>query len=76
MKDLLLNIVQELVDNSDDVTVTELKGGSTKVFEIRAAKEDIGKIIGRKGKTIDCIRYIMTAISAKYKKRVILEIVD
>lgn len=76
MENLLVQIICGLVDNPQDVTVTEVKGGDTKIFEIRANKKDIGQIIGKRGRTIDSIRTIFTAMSAKTKTRLILEIVD
>lgn len=76
MKDLLLTIIQALVDNPEFATVTRTESGSTKIFEIRAKKEDIGKIIGKKGRTMDSIRTIFTAIAAKKRQRIIIEIID
>jgi len=76
MENLLLTIIQALVDNPKDVAVKQLKSGSIKIFEINANKGDIGKIIGKKGRTIDSVRTIFTAIAAKEKSRVTIELVD
>ena len=76
MKDLLLEIIQALVDSPQDITVEQIKGGSINIFEVKAKKEDIGKIIGKKGRTIDSVRTIFTAIAAKEKSRITIEIID
>jgi uncharacterized protein len=76
MKDLVRYIAQALVDNPDDVAVSEVEGEQTSVLELRVAKEDLGKIIGKHGRTAQSIRTILSAASAKYKKRAVLEIVE
>jgi len=76
MKDLLIQIVQSLVDNPEQVQVKEVKGSRTTVLELRVAKEDMGKIIGKKGKTVNAIRLLLSAASGKAGKRYVLEIVD
>ncbi len=76
MKDLVRYIAQALVDNPDDVAVSEVEGEQTSVIELRVAKEDLGKIIGKHGRTAQSIRTILSAASAKHKKRAVLEIVE
>jgi hypothetical protein len=76
MKDLVTFIAQALVDNPDDVSVNEIEGEQTSVLELRVAKDDLGKIIGKHGRTAQSIRTILSAASAKHKKRAVLEIVE
>ncbi len=76
MKDLITYIAKALVDKSEDVVVTEIKGQQTNVVELRVVKEDIGKIIGKQGRTARAMRTILSAASAKIKKRSVLEILE
>lgn len=65
LKDLVQAIVVELVDQPDKVVVTELAGGDSTVVELRVAREDVGKVIGKEGRTAESIRTIMAAVSTK-----------
>jgi len=76
MKDLIEYIAKVLVDNPDEVKVTELEGKQTSVVELRVAKEDLGKVIGKQGRTARAMRTILGAASAKLKKRSVLEILE
>ncbi len=76
MKDLIAFIAKAIVANPEDVVVTEIEGTRMSVIELRVAKEDIGKIIGKQGSTVGAIRTILSAASMKLKKRCILEILD
>jgi uncharacterized protein len=76
MKDLIKYIAQALVDNPDVVDVSEVLGEQTSVIELRVAKEDLGKVIGKGGKTAKAMRTILSAASAKMKKRAVLEIIE
>jgi predicted RNA-binding protein YlqC (UPF0109 family) len=76
MKDLIEYIAKVLVDNPDDVSVTELEGKQTSVIELRVAKEDLGKVIGKQGRTARAMRTILGAASTKVKKRSVLEILE
>ena len=76
MKDLIKYIAQALVDNPDKVEVSEVLGEQTSVIELRVAKEDLGKVIGKQGKTAKAMRTILTASSAKVHKRTVLEIIE
>jgi predicted RNA-binding protein YlqC (UPF0109 family) len=76
MKELIKYISQSLVDNPDKVEVTEIIGEQTSVIELRVAKEDLGKVIGKQGRTAKAIRTILSATSAKAHKRAVLEIIE
>ncbi len=76
MKELVKYIVQSLVDNPEQVTVEEIEGSQTSVLELKVAKEDMGKVIGKKGRTAHAIRAILSATSGKAKKRTVLEIIE
>lgn len=76
MKELVVDIAKALVDYPDQVTVNEVKGTQSTIFELRVAKEDVGKVIGRKGKTALAIRTILFGVSAKMKTNYILEIIE
>jgi hypothetical protein len=76
MKDLTKKIVQSMVDNPEQVEINEIKGGHTTVLELKVAKEDIGKVIGKQGRNVRAIRTILFAASAKLKKRTLLEIIE
>ena len=76
MKQLVKYMTQQLVDKPKQVSVREVKGNRTFIFEIRVAKEDIGKVIGRQGRTAQALRTILSAVSAKEKKHMVLEIIE
>jgi uncharacterized protein len=76
VKDLVENLAKALVDKPEDVVVNELKGTQTTVIELKVAKEDIGKVIGKQGRTAHALRIILGAASSKLNKNCVLEIVD
>jgi predicted RNA-binding protein YlqC (UPF0109 family) len=76
MKELVQYIVRAIVDYPDEVSVSEIEGGQTTVLELKVAKSDLGKVIGKQGRNAQAIRTILSAVSAKIKKRVVLEIVE
>ncbi len=76
MKELIKYIAQALVDNPEQVMVEEEEGRHTSVLELKVAKEDMGKVIGKKGRTAQAMRDILNAASGKLKKRTILEIIE
>jgi hypothetical protein len=76
MKDLVATIVRFLVDNPEQVEVREVEGAQTRVLELRVAKQDMGKVIGKQGRTARAIRTILNAASAKLDKRTVLEILE
>ncbi len=76
MRDLIEYIARALVDNPEDVIVSEVEGNQTSVLELKVAKEDLGKVIGKQGRTARAMRTILSAASAKVKKRTVLEIIE
>ncbi|MDL2272745.1 KH domain-containing protein [Desulfovibrio sp. OttesenSCG-928-I05] len=76
LKDLVTYIAKSLVDKPDEVSITEIEGEHTSVLELRVAKEDLGKVIGKQGRTARAIRTILAAASSKAQKRTVLEILD
>lgn len=76
MKELIEYIAKALVDNPDEVEVSEIEGSKTSVLELKVAKEDLGKVIGKQGRSARAMRTILSAASAKLKKRTVLEIVE
>lgn len=76
MKELIKYMAQALVDNPDQVTVSEVAGEQTSVIELRVAKEDLGKVIGKQGRTAKAMRTILSAASTKIRKRTVLEIIE
>jgi len=76
MKDLIAYIAKALVDKPEEVVVTEIVGQQTSVIELKVAKEDIGKIIGKQGRTALAMRTILSAASTKIKRRATLEIIE
>ena len=76
MKELIAYIAQSLVDRPGEVSVSEVEGNQTTVLELKVAKEDLGKVIGREGKTARAMRTILSAASTKMRKRAQLEIAE
>jgi predicted RNA-binding protein YlqC (UPF0109 family) len=76
MKDFLIQIAQTLVDNPEQVQINQIEGTQTVVLELKVAKSDLGKIIGKQGRTANAIRVLLNAASGKAGKRYMLEIVD
>ncbi len=76
MKELVEEIVKALVDDTENVQVTQLEGEQSSIIEVKVAQEDIGKIIGKRGRTAQAIRVILGAAGMKLKKRFNLEIID
>jgi hypothetical protein len=76
MRQLIEDIVRALVDRPDDVQIKEVVGEHAHVLELRVAKEDLGKVIGKGGAHASAIRTLMAAASGKEKKRYILEIIE
>jgi len=75
MKDLVEQIARRFADHPDRISVTEIVGRQTDLLEVHCNNGDIGRIIGRNGKTISAMRVILNALSSKSKKRVVLEVV-
>ena len=76
LKELVEYLAKSLVDKPEEVQVTEVGGEQTIVYELRVAKDDLGKVIGKQGRTARAIRTILGAASAKLKKRAVLEILE
>jgi predicted RNA-binding protein YlqC (UPF0109 family) len=76
MKELIEYIAKALVDQPEMVKVTEVEGEKTSVVELSVAKEDLGKVIGKQGKTARAMRTLLSAASTKLRKRTILEIIE
>jgi uncharacterized protein len=76
MKELVEMIAKALVDNPEQVTVTEVEGEQTTVLELRVAPSDLGKVIGKQGRTARCIRTLLGAAGMKLRKRFVLEILE
>jgi predicted RNA-binding protein YlqC (UPF0109 family) len=76
LKELIEYIARTLVDNPDQVKVSEIEGEKTSVIELSVAKDDLGKVIGKQGRTARAMRTILSAASTKAKKRAVLEIIE
>ena len=76
VKDLIERIAKALVDHPEQVRVSEVRGESTAVIELTVAKEDMGKVIGKQGRTAVAIRTLLSNISTKTRKRFVLEILE
>lgn len=76
MKELIEFIAKSLVENPEQVEVCEVQGDRTTIIELKVAQEDMGKIIGKQGKTARSIRTLLNATAAKTKKKAVLEILE
>lgn len=76
MKELLELIARALVDRPDEVVVKEIEGEQTTVLELRVAQEDLGKVIGKQGRTARAIRTLLSSAGMKIRKRIVFEIIE
>ncbi|MBA7531275.1 hypothetical protein ES705_23486 [subsurface metagenome] len=76
MKELIEYIVKALVDSPDKVAITEIAGEKSIIFELRVGEGDLGKVIGKEGRTAKAIRTIITAAAMKQGKRAVIEIIE
>jgi hypothetical protein len=76
MEDLLIKIVEALVDTPEQIQVNEIEAAHTIVLELRVAKSDMGKVIGKQGRTVNAIRTLLNAASGKTRKRYVFELVE
>ena len=76
LKELVEFLARALVDKPDEVEVVEISGEQTVVLELRVAKDDLGKVIGKQGRTVKAMRAILSAASSKLRKRAELEILE
>ena len=76
MKELVLFLAKQLVNHPDAVDVKETQADTTSVLELRVAKEDIGRVIGKQGRTAKSIRTILNAVASRTNRKVVLEIIE
>ncbi|MCP4200179.1 MAG: KH domain-containing protein [Proteobacteria bacterium] len=76
MRELIEFMAKALVDNPDQVSVQEIEGEQSSVIELRVAREDLGKVIGKQGRTARAMRTILSAASTKLRKRAVLDIIE
>jgi hypothetical protein len=76
MKDLVLYLAKSLVNHPDEVEVREIQGETAAILELRVAKEDLGRIIGKQGRTAKSIRTLLNAAASRTNRKVVLEIVE
>ncbi len=76
MKEFVQNILREICNHPDDIIITELIGKHIVIMEVRCHKDDMGRIIGKNGKTIGAIRTLVSTLGAKQKRKVTLEVVE
>jgi predicted RNA-binding protein YlqC (UPF0109 family) len=76
MKELLELIARSLVDHPDDVEIEEIDGDQATVLELKVAREDLGKVIGKQGRTARSIRTILASAGVKLNKRIVFEIIE
>ncbi len=76
LKQMIEDVARALVDNPDDVVVTEVQGEQTTVLELRVAQSDLGKVIGKQGRTARAMRTLLAAAGMKHEMRAVLEILE
>jgi predicted RNA-binding protein YlqC (UPF0109 family) len=76
MKDLIKRLAKAIVDNPEEVVIRDIKGERSSVIELKVAKEDIGRIIGKHGRTLVAIRTVLSAVFTKLKKRCVLDLLE
>jgi uncharacterized protein len=76
LKELIEYVVKKIVDKPESVSVTEISGEQATIVELRVAQEDLGKVIGKEGRTARALRTLLHAASAKGRKRAVLEILE
>jgi len=76
MKDLIIYLAKSLVNHPDEVEVKEIQGETAAILELRVAKEDLGRIIGKQGRTAKSLRTILNAAASRTNRKVVLEIVE
>jgi uncharacterized protein len=76
MKELVQLLARQLVKNPDAVEVKEVHGDIASVLELRVAKEDLGRVIGKQGRTVQSIRNILNAVASRTNRKIVLEIIE
>ncbi len=76
MKDLIEYVVKTLVDHPEDLRIAEIEGERTIVFELRCHPDDVGKVIGKSGKTVGALRTLLSTVASRQNRRAMLEVVE
>ena len=76
MKDFVNYVARELADHPDEIKVIQVDGKQTSVFEVRCHPQDVGRLIGRSGKTIAALRTLLSNVAAKHNRRAVLEVAE
>ncbi len=76
MKEFILEIAKKLVDNPDEVEVNYIEGKNTAILELRVAPADVGKVIGKSGRTANALRTLLAAVASRQGQKVVLEIIE
>jgi predicted RNA-binding protein YlqC (UPF0109 family) len=76
MKEFLQFVAQQLVNNPDAVDVRETRGDTASVLELRVAKEDLGRVIGKQARTAKSLRIVLSAVASRTNRKVVLEIIE
>jgi len=76
MKEFIIEIAKKLVDNPDAVEVSYIEGKSTAILELRVAQADVGKVIGKSGRTANALRTLLSAVASRQGQKVVLEIIE
>ena len=76
MKELIEYVVKTLIDHPEDLRIAEIEGERTIVYELRCHPEDVGKVIGKSGKTVGAIRTLLSTVAARQNRRAMLEVVE
>lgn len=76
MKEILETLIKNLVEHTEEVTITEKEEGKTIVFEVKVAEADMGKVIGKQGRIAKSIRTVMKSVAGKEHKKVVIEFLD
>ncbi|MBP5405684.1 KH domain-containing protein [bacterium] len=76
MREFVEFIVKRIVDSPDSVDVSYIEGKSTAIIELRVASEDVGKIIGKSGRTANALRTLVSAVASRQNQKVVLEIIE
>ena len=76
MKDFVSFVARELADHPDELVVTAVDGKQTTIFEVRCHPQDVGRLIGRSGKTIAALRTLLSSVATKHGRRAVLEVAE
>jgi uncharacterized protein len=76
MKDLIEYVVKALIDHPDELRIAEIEGERTIVYELRCHPEDVGKVIGKSGKTVGALRVLLSTVASRQNRRAMLEVVE